>query len=862
VLFATARNALAFYALQAQWLGKKQLLAVRVGSTTLARLRAPITASCTVAINVDGRRWSIRQSTGKRMSGKLASKVGLTGLVTQLDLRAKPALRVEATPTTEDTRSSPTQTILRLAALAGILAALGLVLLRESRPRRWAANNRLHKPTLPDVFVGLVLVTWWIVGPVYPDDGWVTARQTNSLVSGGFSNYFNSHGANLPLGFWLEWLQRIVVGHTTTLLWQRIPSIVCLVALWIVARATLVLLVGRPQNRGNTVWWSVAAVFCVGATAFGVTLRPEPMNALLSAGVLVCMVKFARRPSHAPLVLAAVLIGLAVTEHPEGLISLAPMIASLPCTVRAFRLRTLDTWCVAAVGAALGAWTVILEFLGSDLQQRLADRRLIAIGSHAYGVSDEWLRYYWFPSTSSPLRREFVLLCILCFFGFLLRRRRSGRPGELLAVRSLPIGLALLSFEPSKWIWHFAPLLGICVVAVGVEVADWTNPGRHISSLRARLAAAVLFVATGWSALSQAKWGQLDLRTLKPGQPLPLLMPIGGFLVGLAGLAIFVWLGIAFVRGSHGAGHREWLSLSVALPILLVTLLAVSTAVFVGDALATAGSTPPRQSVDALLGATPCGLADDTVVPNVQGIAVAQPVTAVAHSAASRPAAPLQGVRIVRAISGSSGWYKLPRPPRAFGLYVGGAWKASDSILLTWGHVEGRSVTALESARVRPRNRVRATANAKWTFVPQSSLAARPGGASAVRVRMDGAAATRAFATSPVWYSYTRLAAWMQRRSTVTLMSPFGLEYMPCGQLPTMAWGVAQSPSLIVDWGGDASVTGATSPFLGVPDLFDVTQFPLGARPHLPRSVRAYSVSVDREDSIAPAIREQTKSGR
>jgi len=75
-----------------------------------------------------------------------------------------------------------------------------------------------------------------------------------------------------------------------------------------------------------------------------------------------------------------------------------------------------------------------------------------------------------------------------------------------------------------------------------------------------------------------------------------------------------------------------------------------------------------------------------------------------------------------------------------------------------------------------------------------------------------------------------------------------------------VASGVAQSPSLVVDWGGDAGLNGSTSPFKGVPDLFSVTQLPLGARPHLPRFIRAYSVSVDREDAIAPAVRERTQS--
>jgi hypothetical protein len=123
---------------------------------------------------------------------------------------------------------------------------------------------------------------------------------------------------------------------------------------------------------------------------------------------------------------------------------------------------------------------------------------------------------------------------------------------------------------------------------------------------------------------------------------------------------------------------------------------------------------------------------------------------------------------------------------------------------------------------------------------------------------MDGAAGSLAVATSPVTYSRIPLEAWMQRPSLAALISPFGLEYMPCAHMPVIAWGVAQWPSLVVDWGGDAAASDATSPFKGVPDLFSVTRIPLGARPHLPRFISAYSVSVNREDAVASAVRMQT----
>jgi Mycobacterial cell wall arabinan synthesis protein len=862
VLLATARGVRSYGALQARWLGSEQRLVVRVGSKTLAQIKAPPGVACTVGIRIDGRQWSIRQSTGEHTSGELPTEVGVTGLITQLDLRAKPRLQVEVTPTTEDTRTSTAQTILRVLALIALVAALAVVIGHRSvRPQRPKLRNVLGSFGLPDTFVGLALLTWWIVGPVYDDDGWVTARQTSSIQSGGFSNYYDHHAANLPLGWWLEWLQRLVVGHTKTLLWQRVPSIVCLGVLWIVVRATLTALSRPSRRRGNPTWWSAATTFILGAAALGVTLRPEPMNALLVAGVLLCMVSFLRRPSPAPLALAVTLAGLAVTEHPEGLLALAPILACLPRIVGEVRSREIPATNAAAIGVAGLAWAAVLEFLGSDLRHRLTDAHLESTGYNSHWF-DEWSRYVALYEDGSPLRRAFAALCILGALASLTGVLRVARNAERLPGASLALGLVLLIFVPSKWVWHFGALMGPCAVAAGVEVDRWHKAAlsaRWRSSTHAGFVAGGLLVAIGLALRVSPYWGLLVLRTvtLRHGP----LFQIGTVVVAWGVVKLLV---TAVERIRHGPWYQtgpSWRSLSIAFPVTLSALVALTTAVFVADAIATPEPTSTRQNVDALLGRASCGLAGDIVVPDVSTISATPRLgvgAATAVSAGAASSARGSDLQILRAgrssVSESSSWYRLPPQGRALGLYAGGTWQQSDSLRLTWGRVETGRVVAIAAMKVYlSKVAYRGPDGAAWSFVPQSSLPAPPAGAAVVRVSIDSAGASRAVATSPVWYSTIRLDTWMTRPRAVARVSPFLLEYMPCARIPVLKFGVLQRPRILVDSAGPPSATFSSGPGAGIPDVFEVTRLPVLGPPDLRSTIAVYDVSVDQRDAIAPA---------
>ena len=106
-----------------------------------------------------------------------------------------------------------------------------------------------------------ITAVWWLLAPLQVDDGWVRGRQVNSLVSGGFSNYYDDYGANLPLATWYEWIQHFVMTGTDSLGVHRLFSAVFVVATWFVARWCLVELTGRRPSRSDTTWWVAAAVF-------------------------------------------------------------------------------------------------------------------------------------------------------------------------------------------------------------------------------------------------------------------------------------------------------------------------------------------------------------------------------------------------------------------------------------------------------------------------------------------------------------------------------------------------------------------------------------------------------------------------
>ena len=243
----------------------------------------------------------------------------VNGLFSELDLRSGSTPTVAITTRVHATQASARQTIGWIVATLTAVAALLLVAVTR-RPKPWAVTSGLARDAVTgaraaDVVVALVLIAWWVLAPAFYDDGWTIARQRTFASSGGFSNYFDSLAANLPLGYWLEWVQHWLTESTESLLILRLPALLCLAGTWvlcrwILGRATLV-----AQGRDQLAVWAMTCGFLTGAMAWGMTLRPEPQVALLVTGAVACIVRLLERGTVSTLALAAVLTPLAYTVH-------------------------------------------------------------------------------------------------------------------------------------------------------------------------------------------------------------------------------------------------------------------------------------------------------------------------------------------------------------------------------------------------------------------------------------------------------------------------------------------------------------------------------------------------------------------
>ena len=137
-----------------------------------------------------------------------------------------------------------------------------------------------------------------------------------------------------------------------------------------------------------------------------------------------------------------------------------------------------------ALAASVGmAWTTLLAVLDFDLSSRDESIGLIQDAGHSSGLVQETERYelLW-QWGASPPRRELVAFLVISAAIALVAWRRKRDLLERLPSASVAIGLLLLAFAPSKWIWHFGVFTGLAVVAIGLE-SEPIRPGPRLGAL-------------------------------------------------------------------------------------------------------------------------------------------------------------------------------------------------------------------------------------------------------------------------------------------------------------------------------------------------------------------------------------------
>jgi Mycobacterial cell wall arabinan synthesis protein len=824
-------------------------LTISVGDRVLQRIAegdAREERACSHRLSMKGDRWLLEGGPGSaRRGGRLTEMPVVFGFFSGLDLRSGIPPTIEVTTAAHATRTVTRQTIAWVLAALAIVLALVLVAL-DGRPRPrddlrrlvGAAREHVHPV---DGLVGLTLLGWWVLAPGFFDDGWVMTRQGTFASSGGFSAYFNTFAANSPLSYELDWLLHWVSQATSDLIVLRLPALAWLALTWILCRWTVIRIVGPSDARRPVVLWTLASAFLVGALAWGMTLRTEPVTALLVVAALLCVISFRDAPRAAPIAVLAAVVPLALTTHPEGIATLALLVAVAVPLLAWVRSQPAAASVIAASGIA---WFALLAFLGSDLEQRRADTTTTAESGLTVAWRYEIVRYASladFP-WGTPLRRAAVAVIAIAVLALLLWGRRGGRALLDLPGSALAIALALFVVTPSKHPWHFGALLGLAAVAAASEAARFRQDAERAETSWARPIAVVVAasVVIAWAWAPRQPWNALDLQTLDwtpsfeswlPPATLATVLPVA-LIAG--GLLVEIVRGRRDLLGVVPSRVATW-----TVPVLCFPLVVFTVAVLVADAAKTDGWTLARANLSALSGDTGCGLADDLTVGD-PGSASASSAAVPRRSAPLPPwvpPAPAEGLpRYVLAsslvTSDSSPWFGVTES--LGGLFVAGA--ADDLKLdVEWGRVVGERIEGIGTDPIRATFAVDEGPRVlPWRLVSERELPSPPLGADAFRIRLrnDEAPASTVAVTAPVAYEEGALAPRLADESRATLVLPNVLPYLPCVRMPRLADGTVEVPHHIVATSDSAWILRdrGTSPFLGVLDLYRLERLPVRRR--------------------------------
>jgi len=625
-IIATARHPERTDALWIALRGKS--LNVGVGESEIARLPWP--TACPLRMEMRDGELRLPGRTLELRTGTLADMPIVTGLFSNLDLQA--GERPHVVVRTRDYATSPTaRQVVAAAAAVGLVCLALFLLVGRTRPRRpprlrrqLASAWRARDGT--DAVVVAALLVWWIVAPAYVDDGWFWTEQHAFADLGAVSFYYDFWAVISPLGHWPVWLGHWAIGSTNDLVLMRLPVLAVLLASWLLCRVCLRTVLREQASRGAR--WILAGAFLVGATAWSMTLRPEPLVAMLTLACLMSMVSFRLEPRMSRLASAVIATVLALTAHPTGIVAMAPLIAGAPDAVRALRKGRDRLFGGVAVlllaGLALG---LVLFTFDADLAHRLGDARVVTDGEvQGQSFWHEYLRYTKFEDWGggTPLRRLSLMLMILSLAAALTRRRTGRTDVLLLPAWSVGIGLALLAFVPTKWPWHFGSLAAIAAVSTAAEAERLAR--ERASAPRTFRPIVALAVISG---VALAAWSDPG----RSGSPFDLqrLSWRDGFNVytWLIGALLIAAVAVAAGRVTSRRQRRptpDLLSSLIAWALAGVSFAAVGVtiAVLAIDAVKVPWS-PARQNLETLVGRSSCGLAHQLSSGNALADRIAEP---------------------------------------------------------------------------------------------------------------------------------------------------------------------------------------------------------------------------------------------
>jgi hypothetical protein len=812
---------------------------VYLGGEEILRSTVTHAPGCLVSLTFDAGVW--RLETGDQELSIEAGAPTVAELAFDGPAASSAVSRVAVTTRAFGTERSSLQLVMLLVAITGMAIVIRDVVLhgtRESSRWRGWLGRLVRSVTVVDLLVVAMLLIWAVVIPPRFDDGWVFQRVTAFDRYSGNANFL-AQVDEVPLGYWVDWLQSHWFRLSTTPLVMRLPNVMLGLLAWSGIRA-LASQGDRKHTRSDL--WGMGAVFVVGYGAWGMTFREEPFIAVLGVAALWFAHRFAATPTAGRFLALGVIAALALTAHPVGVVVLAPALLHWKVIVAWIRSSTKAALLGLSAMLTSAAVALLLLLVDSDLVARVqsvTDYR--AFDSHRSFIFDEFRRFELLGEAgfSSPLQRTFVVFLLMGVVGFMARRRGHGSSGNLRTVAgwTLLISMGLLTLTPSKWPWHFGALIGLVALAVPTVLLAASGDDDELGPRNWRLAAIGQVALVGaaafglaWAWSDTQAWASFDLRTQLWWSGATNLSPFD-----LSSAATWLVVGVLLVVLAWGArrwGLRARVPYSPSAGLVIVASAAVvfvTVSTFALDVVRTDGWTFGRQSVDGLQGASNCGLGERINVP------VGSSLTAFAQIALPSPtsdlgadsagfdglgdfeegAYPLVGlnhVPIAESVEGVGSWVGLPGSAEAHTGSYRSEWfvvpgstdlvavtamggftdPAGNAVAVQWGSLSGSALNDLGVEQASPIGRF-----SDWSLVTFK----RPEEATHVRVMLRDASTAPGIdgwvaASSPFGLSMRPLNS-VEGSSDILVSPPLAL-YMPCIPTPVGTGGLVGIPDIMV----------------------------------------------------------------
>jgi len=723
--------------------------------------------------------------------------------------------------TTRELGSSPTP-VQRLLLALGV-AALGSAVWLMWRTGAAAPRQERRRWAGPEWAVAGGLALWAIFIPLNIDDGWIAARVGAYGQHGDIAGLFTAGSAPMPFGYWIEWFQHLWLSLGSSPLLMRVPAIAIGLVTWLGLRR-----LGDELgvwDGPRWVAWLAAGAFLTGFGAWGVTLRAEPILALLMLASVGCAVRFQATRTLRTLLWWSLVLVLAVTAHPAGVITLAPVLAIVPALIGWIRARRQHVVLAGALVGAVAAGALLVFYFDSSVATKAESIDAYRSAAHSLTILDEPDRYGFLDATpyATPMRRGAVALIFVALGAFGLNLvRRVGAHASRIPGWALGAAVLLLTVTPSKWPWHFGGLLALTALVLAIEIPRLATWGRW--------AAAVGTAGSmSWAWTNSLDWAVFDLRSYEWAVGAENLSP-----VSLAGLTFWV-VAVAVV----GGGSVWWArrrdaevrpgALTIGLALALV--LGVTSTTLVADTVVTSGWTFGGQNLASAVGRGGCGLGDRIEVPapgslrrlDSPGPLDSSPADAVAASLGfeggtevSPVGYPRTGINRTLPVGGMevfgtyvalddegpdantgshrSGWRRVESETvvvMAMGLYE--HWNSANAVAVQWGAIDGATIV--------DRGVVEATdlsgVFADWRLVRFEA----PPDAEVVRTLLrdgtDGRGEAWVAAGAPLGITMVPVDDLAGSRTDI-LASPAIAPYFPCVEVPPIDAGVVPAPDVVL----------------------------------------------------------------